>query len=203
MANRVLALALLAFTMSLLPASAQPLTQPERDSLITHLEQTRQAFVTSISGLTEAQWTFKAGPDRWSIAEVAEHVAISETTIRQLVTDQIMKGPVAPKNPTPVTDDALLAGLLDRTSKFQAPEMLKPTHRWATREALLKDFQDARDKTVAYVKGTADDLHGHAGPHPVFKVLDGYQWILLLSGHAARHTAQIDEVKAVAAYPAK
>lgn len=203
MANRVLALALLAFTMSLRAASAQPLTQPERDSLVKHLEQTRQAFVASISGLTEAQWTFKAGPDRWSIAEVAEHVAISETTIRQLVTDQIMKGPVAPRNPTPVTDEALLAGLLDRTSKFQAPEMLKPTHRWATRDALLKDFQDARDKTVAYVKDTADDLHGHAGPHPVFKALDGYQWLLLLSGHAARHTAQIDEVKTVAGYPAK
>lgn len=62
--------------------------------------------------------------------------------------------------------------------------------------------QDGRDKTVAYVKDTADDLYGHAGP-PVFKVLDGYQWILLLSGHAARHTAQIDEVKAVAGYPAK
>jgi hypothetical protein len=91
--------------------------------------------------------------------------------------------------------------LLDRTSKFQAPEMLKPTSRWAIRDALVKDFVAAREKTAAYVKATTDDLHGHAGPHPVFKMLDGYQWVLLLSGHSARHTAQILEVKESPAYP--
>ena len=47
------------------------------------------------------------------------------------------------------------------------------------------------------------DLRGHAAPHPAFRMLDGYQWILLLSGHAARHTAQIEEVKRAPGYPAK
>ena len=199
----LVALAVLALTLSVAPAFAQPLTQQERDSLLKHLQQTRQAFLDSISGLSDAQWTFKAGPDRWSIAEVAEHIAISETTILQIVTDQIMKGPAVPRNPNSVSDEKLLAWLLDRSSKFQAPEMLKPTHRWATRDALTKDFLAAREQTATYVKTTTDDLHGHAGPHPVFKMLDGYQWVLLLSGHSARHTAQIEEVKASAGYPPK
>jgi DinB family protein len=199
----LVALAALAFTLSVAPADAQPLTQQERDSLLKHLQQTQQAFVASISGLSDAQWTFKAGPDRWSIAEVAEHIAVSETTILQLVTDQVMKAAAVPRNPTPVSDEQLLAGLLDRTSKFQAPEMLKPTNRWATRDALVKAFLAAREKTAAYVKTTTDDLRGHSAPHPVFKMLDGYQWVLLLSGHSARHTAQIEEVKASAGYPAK
>lgn len=197
------ALSVLAFALSVAPAYAQPLTQQERDSLLKHLDQTRQAFLDSIAGLSDAQWTFKAGPDRWSIAEVAEHIAISETTILRLVTDQIMKGPVVPRSPDPVSDEKLLAGLLDRTSKFQAPEMLRPSNRWPTRDALTKDFLAAREKTATYVKTTTDDVHGHAGPHPVFKMLDGYQWVLLLSGHSARHTAQIQEVKASAGYPAK
>ncbi len=203
MPRRLVALGVLAFTLSVVPAKAQPLTQPERESLLKHLEQTRQAFIASISGLSDAQWTFKAGPDRWSIGEVAEHIAISETTILGLVTDQIMKGPAIQRNPEPIPDEKLLAWLLDRTSKFQAPEMLKPTNRWATRDALTKDFLAAREKTAAYVKTTTDDLHGHGGPHPVFKMLDGYQWILLLSGHSARHTAQIEEVKTSTGYPAK
>jgi DinB superfamily len=197
------ALAVLALTLSAVPAYTQPLTQAERDSLTKHLQETRQAFLDSIAGLSEAQWTFRAGPDRWSIAEVAEHIAISETTLLRLVTDQIMKGPAVPRNPDAVSDEKLLAALLDRTSKFQAPEMLKPANRWATRDALTKDFVAAREKTAAYVKTTTDDLHGHAGPHPVFKMLDGYQWVLLLSGHSARHTAQIQEVKTSAGYPAK
>ena len=199
-----IALAVLALTLSVVPAYAQPLMQAERDSLTKHLQQTREAFLDSISGLSEAQWTFKAGPDRWSIAEVAEHIAISETTLLRLVTDQILKGPAVPRNPDSVSDEKLLASLLDRTSKFQAPEVLKPTNRWATRYAsLTKDFLAAREKTIDYVKTTTDDLHGHAGPHPVFKMLDGYQWVVLLSGHSARHTAQIQEVKTSAGYPAK
>jgi len=167
--KRSLALTVLALALLVVPAYAQPLTQLERDSLMRHLLQTRQAFLDSISGLSEAQWTFRAGADRWSIAEVAEHIAISETTILHIVTDQIMKGPAV---------------------------------RWATRDALTKDFLTAREKTATYVKTTTDDLHGHGGPHPVFKMLDGYQWVLLLSGHSARHTAQIEEVKTSAGYPA-
>ncbi len=200
---RLVVLTFLGLTLSLVPAAAQPLTQKERDSLVQHLQQTRQAFLDSISGLSDAQWAFKAGPDRWSIAEVAEHIAVSETTLLQLVTDQILKAPAVPQNPNPIPDEKLLGFLRDRTSKFQAPEMLKPTSRWATRDALTKDFLTARDKTMTYVKTTTDDLHGHAGPHPVFKTLDGYQWVLLLSGHSARHTAQIEEVKTSAGYPAK
>lgn len=201
--NRVIALAGLAFSLSLVHAFAQPLTQQERDSLVKHLQQTRQAFLDSIADLSDAQWTFRAGPDRWSIAEVAEHIAISETTIRQLVTDKMLKGPAIPRPAETISDEKLLAWLLDRTSRFQAPEMLKPTNRWATRDALTKDFLAAREQTTTYVRTTTDDLHGHGGPHPVFKMLDGYQWLLLLSGHSARHTAQITEVKESAGYPAK
>lgn len=201
MIMRLLTLTALACTLSFVPANAQSLTQQERDSLLEHLQQTRQAFLDSTSGVSPAQWTFKAGPDRWSIAEVAEHIAISETTILAIVTDQVLKSPAVPRNPNPIPDEKLLAMLLDRTSKFQAPEMLKPTSRWATRDALVKDFVAAREKTATYVKATTDDLHGHASPHPVFKMLDGYQWVLLLSGHSARHTAQILEVKESPAYP--
>lgn len=200
---RIVVLSVLAIGLSLAPAAAQPLTQQDRDTLLRHLDQTRQGFLKSIAGVSDAQWTFKARPDRWSIAEVAEHIAVSETTILQIVTDKILKSPAAPRDPNAISDAKLLEGLLDRRSTFQAPEMLKPTSRWATRDALAKDFAAAREKTAAYVRTTTDDLHGHSAPHPVFKTLDGYQWILLLSGHAARHTAQIEEVKTSAGYPAK
>jgi uncharacterized damage-inducible protein DinB len=201
MAKRLAALTCLTIALSAASAAAQPLTQQERDRLLNHLQQTRQAFLDSISDLSDAQWTFKAGPDRWSIAEVAEHIAVSETTILQLVTDKILKAPSVPRDPNGLSDDKLLAALQDRSSRFQAPEMLRPTNRWATRDALAKDFIAARDKTEAYVKATTDDLHGHSAPHPIFKMLDGYQWVLLLSGHSARHTAQINEVKESPAYP--
>jgi hypothetical protein len=197
----ILSVLVCAATFTSVPAPPADLSAKEREFAVKYLEETRKKFLDSIDGLTAAQWTFKAGPDRWSIAEAAEHIAISEATILQLITSKIATAPPAPADAERLPDQKVIAMLVDRSSRFQAPEMLKPTNRWATREALVKDFNAARDKTIAYVKETKDDLRGHAAPHPVLKTLDGYQWVLLIGGHSARHTAQIEEVKADAGYP--
>lgn len=182
-------------------AAAGPLTDQEREVALKHLAQTRQKFLDSIAGLSDAQWTFKAGPDRWSIAEVAEHIAISESTILQLIREKVMNAPAAPPEAARVPDEKVIASVVDRTERFQAPEFLRPTNRWSTRDALVKDFLAARETTVNYAKTTTDDMRAHAAPHPVLKTLDAYQWLLLLSAHTARHTAQIEEVKTSAGYP--
>ena len=70
-----------------------------------------------------------------------------------------------------------------------------------TPEAALKNFEQSRAKTIA-LANSRDDLREHAAPHPVFKQLDAYQWLLFLSGHSTRHTAQSQEVKATSGFPA-
>jgi len=191
------------------PSGAAPSTpfdslkQSERDAAAKYLEETRESFLRSIDGLSEAQWNFKAGPDRWSIAEVAEHIALSETLILQLVTDRVLKSPAAKQPAGAPTDEAVIKSVTDRSGKFQAPEVLKPTGKWATRQALAKDFTEARARTLAFVRETQEDLRAHSAPHPVLKTIDAYQWVLLLAAHSARHTAQIEEVKAAPGFPGK
>ena len=183
------------------PAAAQTANpQKDRAAAAKYLEDTRQAFLKSIENVTPAQWTFKASPTSWSIAEVAEHIGISESTIFGMVTTQMLKAP-APKPGEGVPDDKVIAGLIDRSSKFQAPEMLKPVNKWATKDALVKDFNAARDKTIDWTTTTTEDLRAHAAPHPALGPLDLHQWVLLIAGHSARHTAQIEEVKTAAGYP--
>lgn len=183
------------------PALAQPASaQKERSAAVKYLEETRAAFLKSIAGVSEAQWKFKASPTSWSIAEVAEHIAISEGTILGLITTQMLKAP-APKPGEGIADEKLIAGITDRSQKAQAPEMLKPVNKWATKEALVKAFNADRDKTIEWVKTTPEDLRAHAAPHPMFGPLDVHQWVLLLAGHSARHTSQIEEVKTAAGYP--
>lgn len=181
------------------------LTADERKEAVKYLEETRKNFLESVKGLSEAQLKFKAAPDKWSVAEVAEHIAVSEETIFGMVTDRIMKSPAAPeKKEAAKGKEKLLPALLtDRSSKFQAPEMLKPTNRFASQAELVKAFNASRDKTIAYVNTSQDDLRSHFGPHPVLKDLDAYQWMFLIAGHSARHTAQINEVKADPNFPKK
>ena len=129
------------FALLALPqvAYAQP-TAKDREAAIKYLDETRERFLKAIDGVTEAQWTFKAGPDRWSIAETAEHITISESTILQLITEKVMKAPKPASVPPTVPDQAVIAAMTDRTQKAQAPEMLKPTNRWATRDALTEEY---------------------------------------------------------------
>jgi hypothetical protein len=185
------------------PVAAQQLTQQDRDAAVKYLQETRQKFLNAIDGVSEEQWKFKAGPDRWSIAEAAEHIGISETTILSLVTEKILSAPAAPPETKVPPDQKIVDVITDRSAKAQAPEFLRPTNRWASRDALAKDFNTARDKTIDYVKTTQTNLRAHVAPHPAIGPIDGYQWIMLLAAHSARHTAQIEEVKTAPNYPKK
>src|SRR5262249_23797081 len=101
----------LAFALALtLTARAQnasteksALTPEERQAAIKYLEDTRQKVLDSLKDISDAQWKFKPTPDRWSAAEVAEHIAVSEETLLGLVTDRVMKSPAAPEKKEAVT----------------------------------------------------------------------------------------------------
>src|SRR4051812_48969608 len=179
------------------------LTAEERTKAIDYLKQTQKEFLSSIEGVSEAQWKFKAAPDRWSIAETAEHITVTEQFIWDLVTGKIMKSPAAPEKRAEVKgkEEMILTKIPDRSRKAQAPEPLKPTGRWATREALAKEFESIRAKEIAYVTETKEDLRSHFEEHPAVKTLDAWQWLLFNGAHCKRHTAQILEVKTDANYP--
>lgn len=182
---------------------AATLTPEERTKAIEYLKQTQKEFLASIDGVSEAQWKFKPAPDRWSIAETAEHIAVAEQTIWELVTGKIMKSPAAPEKKAEVKgkEEIILTKIPDRSRKAQAPEQLKPTGRFPDRAALVKDFEATRAKEIAYVTDTKEDLRSHFEDHPAIKTMDAWQWLLFNGAHCKRHTAQILEVKADPNYP--
>jgi len=199
----VLALALAGIAQTAAAPAPATLSAEERDAALKSLQATHDAFLKSIAGLSEKQWKFKPAPDRWSIAEVSEHIAVSESSIFGYVQKQIVMSAAAPEKraEVKVTDQQILTMVPDRSHKVQAPEFLKPTNRWASREELIKSFEDSRKATMDYVRTTNDDLREHFGPHPMLGTMDAYQWILLISAHSERHTKQIEEVKADPNFP--
>ena len=184
-------------------AESKTLTKEERDRAVDYLKQTQKDFLAATEGLSEAQWKFKAAPDRWSIAETAEHIAVTEQTIWELVSGKIMKSPATPEKAAEAKgkDEIILTRIPDRSRKAQAPEQLRPTGRWATRAALVKDFEGKRAQEIAYLAETKEDLRNHFEEHPFLKTMDAYQWLIFNGAHCKRHTAQILEVKADPNYP--
>ncbi|MFZ3263254.1 MAG: DinB family protein [Terriglobales bacterium] len=202
----VMAFCLIALTFSVAQTAttaSTTITSEERAAALKSLQATHDAFLASIAGLSEKQWKFKPAPDRWSVAEVSEHITVAESSLLGLVRQKFMAGPAMPEKraAVKVTDEQILKMIPDRSHKVQAPEFLKPTGRWANREEVTKAFEEARTATMDYVRTTHDDLRDHFGPHPVLGPLDAYQWILLISAHSERHTKQIEEVKADPNFP--
>jgi hypothetical protein len=126
-----LTLALAGFAQTAATPPATTLSAQERDAALKNLEATRDAFLKSIAGLSEKQWRFKPAPDRWSAAEVAEHITVAESTIFGVIENKIMASPATPEKRAEVAgkDEIILTKVPDRSHKVQAPEILKPTNR--------------------------------------------------------------------------
>lgn len=181
------------------------LTQHERDLALSYLYSSQKQFVDSVEGLSPAQLNFKPAPDRWSIAQCAEHIMLAEDLIFGLVTNQIMKSPaVEPKLPASErekNDMKILAAIENRGQKFSAPEQLKPTGKVPSVPEAVAHFNASRAATLDYVRTGQDDLRHHYGMHPALGSIDAYDWILMLAAHTERHTAQIKEIKADPNFP--
>ena len=180
---------------------AASLTQADRDKAMAYLEKTRQGVVDATKGLSPAQWNFKSAPDRWSVAEVTEHIALAEDLMRMLVTNKVMRaGPRQQPVDLAQLDEMVITMVPDRSKKRQAPDPLKPTNHFGSPEASLKHFMESRTTTEDFLKNTPD-LREHAELSPLGKDLDAYEWILFIGAHSERHTKQILEVKADPNFP--
>lgn len=182
-------------------ARAQEVTQAEKEQAFAYLESTKAKVLAATDGLSEAQWNFKPAPDRWSVAQVMEHIAASEDFIRDgLIKEKVMVSAAGPPDrDLKKIDDMVVKIVPDRSHKAQAPEPLVPNNRFGSPEGALKHFRESRATTEQYLK-TTSGLRDHVMDGPVGK-MDGYEFILFIAAHSERHTKQIEEVKADPNFP--
>jgi len=178
------------------------MTSDERAALLDQLTKSKQGFIDSIRSLNDAQWRFKPNPFKWSPAECAEHIIVSEDFLFG-ISQQMLKSPAQPRTTGPAQqqDEALLLRVADRNQKFLNPDALAPKGKFKTPDEAIAEFTARRDRHIEYARATKDDLRAHFSPGPGGSKFDAYQFLLLMAAHSARHTAQIKEVQANPKYP--
>lgn len=182
---------------------AEPPTRGERDRVMSALHGSRKLLVDATAGLTPAQWSYKPAPEKWSIAEIVEHLAMTEPMLMGMVAKSVA-GPadadLAGKRT--MKDEEVLKniGTRDPAKPVSAPPMLAPQKKFATPAAAMDALLAERKKTIAYIEKTDDDLRHHAFQIPG-GVMDSLQGLLMIAAHTDRHVDQIREVKAAAGYP--
>jgi uncharacterized damage-inducible protein DinB len=175
----------------------------ERQFAIDQLISSEARILQLVDDLSPAQWHFRETSDRWSIAEILEHLIVFENFIRTTVA-QALQGPPEPeKKSLAATRESLVFSLPDtRSTKFTAREVARPTGRWPDTTELIAEFRSTRAQTLAFAVETQAAFRDHFYPHLVFGDLDCYQWLVLLGRHAYRHALQIEQIMADPKYPA-
>jgi len=200
--NRIVTAAILMLILAPAAPSGEAISKQDRDAVVKYLTTTRDQVIAETEKLSDAQWNFKQGPDRWSVGEVVEHLALAENFLAE-ARQKVMDGPVATAEQLAKAkgqDAVILKAIPDRTQKVQAPEPIQPKQRLGPREKVAAAYRSRRANTLAYAQKTTDDLRSRVGDSPLGP-LDAYQWLLFTAAHNERHLGQIREVKADPKFP--
>ncbi len=183
------------------------LTDAEVKALIALVDETQDALISRITGLTDEQWNFKPRPDRWSVGECVEHIALSEAGLLAQVR-AVIGGPADPEWATKSAGKLAIvkAAVPNRGPQgqggFQAPEPLQPVNKWE-RSKGIEEFYAAHGKMRAYFETMDPHVKDRGMPHPAPQLgwMNAHDWLNLILYHTVRHTKQLIEVQEDPNYP--
>jgi hypothetical protein len=177
-------------------------TEEDRNYLVDNLTRTRDLIITETAHLTKEQWNFKESPDRWSISEVTEHIAIWELLLDHEVSRALSGGlqPELNKNAKP---DSVYLGFILEEKPHISIEYTRPftyTLPMGLNEGKnnITWFLKLRNESIDYLKTAKEDLRSYylKASRPNI-----HQVYITIFGHSERHFRQIIKIKSNANYP--
>ena len=164
----------------------------DRELLLGLLAETERQLCQAADGLTEEQARMRPEADRWSVLECVEHVCLVEDAMFARFTTNLAPAEAPPDRAREATVRRV-AG--DRTTKFTAPEHVRPNGRFASLAVALDHFQKSRARSIEYVRRCELDPRAFTARHPVAGPISGQEFLLILAMHPARHAEQIHEIR--------
>ena len=166
------------------------------DPLLSLLDSERARFLAEVARVPAARVDVRPVADRWSVAEIVEHVARIDRGIEKLIT--MRNAEPRPATPGELAQAALtpekVALVRDRTARIEAPERVRPSGS-LTLGAALEQLTAARAALkAAYVAADDAVLDSNVHPHPFLGFLTLRAWMQLVAHHDWRHGQQVAEI---------
>ena len=179
-----------------------PLSKKDKKFAISYFKQTKKVLKDAVKNLSETQLNWKPADSVWSIAECIEHITLSEKNLFDYGSASLKEAadPAKRKELKFASDQEVIKVMTDRSFRVKTREGFIPSGQFGSAKQSLDVFEERRDQLIDYIKKTEDDLRNHFVNAP-FGLVDAYQFLILLSAHTARHTAQIEELKAHPEFP--
>lgn len=174
--------------------------------LLDYYQQTFDQLKKAMDGLSEAQLQFKPAPDRWSISQCLDHIILTEKALFGFAQQTMAQAPNPERrSEVKMTDEDVISGMTNRSFKAKASKELTPVEAGKYKSAgeAIETLRKQRTELLDYINGLSEeDMRNRITDSP-FGPVDGYHSLLYIPGHTARHTLQIEEVKADPNFPKK
>lgn len=176
---------------------------PTTAELLEHLDTNRVALREEVERVPPPFRERRPGPDRWSVAEVLEHLALVEDRLVHIVTSQAtgasVESAAKDEGGRSVVQSLDTALILDRNRRLPASEMVTPRAGLDAATALSR-LEAVRRRLREAILARDGQCPGEFRlQHPLLGPLDLNQCIAFAGSHEARHTAQIREIGAALA----
>jgi uncharacterized damage-inducible protein DinB len=174
------------------------------DDIYALIAREHTAFAAACANLGDAQTQFRPAENAWTIAEIVEHIAITNSGFVRIAYKLVKQAVAAGAPPLPglnlkhvlLTDDG------QPLLRFSAPDAVKPQGGQSLPDSFARIEQAHADIQGARPRLEASDCSQQTFPHPAVGQLNPYQWMIVWGEHMARHRGQIERIKAAAGFPA-
>lgn len=158
-------------------------------TLIHNIEQVNEMLVQLLQSVDERNFNQSPGTGKWSIAQVADHIRLSNNSVAKALA---LKGKPVDRNPGERVGE-LKKMFLDFQTKYQSPDFIVPSKNIYDPELLLKELQASMQ--LIRERMYEDDLDELIN-HPAFGDISKFEILHFVLYHTQRHVRQIKEIAA-------
>jgi hypothetical protein len=163
---------------------------------MTFVEEKRRELLHSFEGVDGDRLCRRAAPDRWSVAEILEHLRMVESGVARLITKRVGQAKEAglgeEKSTAPVLPSFDRYSAILEKAAMQSPATVQPRANIDISDA-LEGLESSREALrAAVVSATGLSLGEIKHTHQILGELDLYQWLIFVGHHEGRHKKQIE-----------
>ncbi len=174
--------------------NASDTLHPRIAELLVELDASRAELRAFVNSLSAEQLTAPASGEGWSVAQILEHLALTEDGMGRLfskIVHDVEASGARETDSSSVLGRNDAWGVVTADVKVTAPDRVCPTGSLSPDESIAR-LEASRTKLKEVMARASGLALGTASfPHPLFGPFDGYQWGLIVSQHERRHIRQM------------
>ena len=159
-------------------------------------DKIHEKLKTVVSNITDEQASLLPDGEKWTIANLIEHIAVVEEGMSKISAKLLTKAQTANKKSdgtAKLSENFAQKSVEVKSLKLEAPEIVRPTGK-PIAESLSK-MEESR-KRLEELRPLFESVEcaDYKFPHPFMGELTAHEWLALVGGHEARHLKQLENM---------